>query len=53
MSYILDALKKADADRERDAAAVPDLYAQADAARGARAAARPAGWQLVEWAPAP
>ena len=47
MSYILDALKKADADRERDAAAVPDLYAQADAARGARAAARPAGWLLL------
>ena len=47
MSYILDALKKADADRARDAAAVPDLYAQADAARGARAAARPTGWLLV------
>ena len=47
MSYILDALKKADAERERDAAAVPDLYAQADAARGARAAARPARWLLL------
>ncbi len=47
MSYILDALKKADAERERDAAAVPDLYAQADAARGARAAARPSGWVLL------
>jgi general secretion pathway protein B len=31
MSYILDALKKADAERERDAAAVPDLHAQLDA----------------------
>ncbi|MDP1692255.1 MAG: general secretion pathway protein GspB [Burkholderiaceae bacterium] len=47
MSYILDALKKADAERERDAAAVPDLYAQADAERGARAAARPSGWVLL------
>jgi general secretion pathway protein B len=47
MSYILDALKKADADRARDTAAVPDLYAQADAARGARAAARPSGWWLL------
>jgi general secretion pathway protein B len=32
MSYILDALKKADAERARDASAVPDLHAQADAA---------------------
>lgn len=47
MSYILDALKKADAERERDAAAVPDLHAQADAARGTRAAARPSGWLLT------
>ena len=31
MSYILDALKKADAERERDATAVPDLHAQLDA----------------------
>ena len=48
MSYILDALKKADAERERETAAVPDLYAQADAERGARAAARWPGWML--WA---
>ena len=48
MSYILDALKKADAEREREADAVPDLYAQADAERGARAAARGPGW--VTWA---
>ena len=34
MSYILDALKKADAERERDAAAVPDLYAQPGANAG-------------------
>ena len=40
MSYILDALKKADADREREAAGVPDLHAQADAARGAAARTR-------------
>lgn len=39
MSYILDALKKADAERERDAAAVPDLHAQADAAAGLAARA--------------
>ncbi len=30
MSYILDALKRADADRERQRAAVPDLHAQSD-----------------------
>ena len=41
MSYILDALKKADADRERDAAGVPDLHAQADAAYGALRRSRP------------
>ena len=46
MSYILDALKKADADREREAAAVPDLYAQADAARGALAAERGPAWVM-------
>ena len=40
MSYILDALKKADADREREAAGVPDLHAQADAARGAAVRSR-------------
>jgi general secretion pathway protein B len=32
MSYILEALKKADADRERERAGVPDLRAQLDAA---------------------
>ncbi len=48
MSYILDALKKADAERERDAAAVPDLNAQADAAaRSARASARNPLWPLL------
>ena len=48
MSYILDALKRADADRERDTAAVPDLHAQADAARGVLAAARPShGWLMT------
>ena len=46
MSYILDALKKADADREREAAAVPNLHAQGDAAFGP-ASARPAGWLLL------
>ncbi len=46
MSYILDALKKADAERARDAAAVPDLHAQADAAvHGARAPA--SRWPLL------
>lgn len=40
MSYILDALKKADSDREREAAGVPDLHAQLDAARGAAARTR-------------
>lgn len=30
MSYILDALKRADADRDRQLAAVPDLHAQTD-----------------------
>jgi general secretion pathway protein B len=34
MSYILEALKKADADREREAAAVPDLHAQPEAGAG-------------------
>ena len=41
MSYILDALKKADADRERDTAGVPDLHAQADTATGALRRSRP------------
>lgn len=36
MSYILDALKKADAERARDASAVPDLHAQADASAALR-----------------
>jgi general secretion pathway protein B len=36
MSYILDALKRADAERARDASVVPDLYAQADASAGPR-----------------
>ena len=31
MSYILDALKRADADRDRQRATVPDLHAQSDA----------------------
>jgi len=44
MSYILDALKKADAERERDRAAVPDLHAQGDAASGPRASPRRAVW---------
>ena len=48
MSYILDALKKADAERERDAAAVPDLHAQADtAARDAGSSARYPLWLLL------
>ena len=47
MSYILDALKKADAERERDAAAVPDLHAQADVgADSARSPARGPLWRL-------
>lgn len=46
MSYILDALKKADAERARDASAVPDLHAQADAAvHGMRAPA--SRWPLL------
>ena len=45
MSYILDALKKADAERERETAAVPDLHAQADAGDAARArGAHAGGW---------
>lgn len=44
MSYILDALKKADADRERDTAAVPGLYAQADAAPLAHRPSATPGW---------
>lgn len=48
MSYILDALKKADAERARDAAAVPDLHAQADAeVRGQRAPAWAGSWPLL------
>ena len=48
MSYILDALKKADAERARDAAAVPDLYAQGDAAdEGARASSHGLMWLLL------
>ena len=31
MSYILEALKKADADRERERSAVPSLHAHTDA----------------------
>ncbi len=48
MSYILDALKKADAERARDAAAVPDLYAQGDAAvEGARTSSHGLKWSLL------
>ena len=48
MSYILDALRKADAERARDAAAVPDLYAQGDAAdEGARAPSQGLKWMLL------
>ena len=48
MSYILDALKKADAERERERSGVPDLHAQPDlAARGARSPARGAVWGLL------
>lgn len=47
MSYILDALKKADAERERDAAAVPDLYAQPEAGVGRLPARGGAGRVLV------
>jgi len=48
MSYILDALKKADAEREREAAAVPDLHAQADAADDrTRMSARRLMWPLL------
>jgi len=46
MSYILDALRKADAERARDAAAAPDLYAQGDA-EGARAPSRWLKWLLL------
>ena len=45
MSYILEALKKADADRERERAGVPDLRAQLDAAApDADAVGRSAKW---------
>ena len=47
MSYILDALKKADAERERDAAAVPDLHAQPEAAVGRLPGPGGAGRMLV------
>lgn len=51
MSYILDALKRADAERERERGAVPDLYAQAapSLAGAPPARRRPAraGWMLV------
>jgi general secretion pathway protein B len=43
MSYILDALKRADAARAREAAAVPDLHAQPEAGAGRRAASGPGG----------
>jgi general secretion pathway protein B len=45
MSYILEALKKADAERERERAAVPDLHAQPEAvAADALDAARRGRW---------
>ncbi|MES2959737.1 MAG: general secretion pathway protein GspB [Pseudomonadota bacterium] len=47
MSYILDALKKADAEREREASAVPDLHAQGDAARSERRSTHAGVWTLV------
>jgi general secretion pathway protein B len=48
MSYILEALKKADADRERERAGVPDLHAQPDAvAPDARAAGHHGSWTLL------
>jgi general secretion pathway protein B len=48
MSYILDALRKADAERAREAAGVPDLYAQGDgAAEGARTSSHGSKWLLL------
>jgi general secretion pathway protein B len=48
MSYILEALKKADADRVRDRAGVPDLHAQPDATWPAvRTAAGNARWLVA------
>lgn len=46
MSYILDALKRADADRDRQRAAVPDLHAQSDTYpfREPAASGTPRGW---------
>jgi hypothetical protein len=52
MSYILEALKKADADRERERSAVPSLHAHTDALGFERerrgGAALGASWR---WAP--
>jgi general secretion pathway protein B len=46
MSYILEALKKADAERERERAGVPDLHAQPDAVTDdARAGGHHGGWR--------
>jgi general secretion pathway protein B len=45
MSYILDALKKADTERERRA--VPDLHAQADGGIGERRSGPPWAWIAI------
>ena len=48
MSYILDALKRADADRDRQLAAVPDLHAQSDALPYRElSSAPPARWWML------
>jgi general secretion pathway protein B len=49
VSYVLDALKKADAQRELERGAVPGLHAQPMPAAGAGAEQRPGGWQPWMW----
>jgi general secretion pathway protein B len=49
VSYVLDALKKADAQRELERGAVPGLHAQPMPAAGAGAEQRAGGWQPWMW----
>lgn len=48
MSYILDALRRAEADRERERGQVPGLHTQASSSSGAAPAAGPRRW--LPWA---
>lgn len=49
MSYILDALRRADAERERERGGVPDLNAQPSPELGAGPAARPGRRSRLPW----